>query len=251
MLLFSQFVRGLKSCRICLWGAALIFAIGVPGLSAATGNVGAADGQRPVAKFVVALKPDKNPEILRAEKTQLEAFLSAQLGRPAEAIIPLSSTVILEGFANGTVDLGYLSATDFVNARSRGLADLLLVGQFPGGRNAYDSYWVVKKDAPYASIADLRGRPVAFAGRTSTSGFVVPLFDLKTRDLLGQEAYDALFPDWNPLQQPIVPDFGQWRGTPTTAAKPTPNAALTPKRSAAIIRAALRSAISTTPALSL
>jgi len=193
MLLFSQFVRGLKSCRICLWGAALIFAIGVPGLSAATGNVGAADGQRPVAKFVVALKPDKNPEILRAEKTQLEAFLSAQLGRAAEAIIPLSSTVILEGFANGTVDLGYLSATDFVNARSRGLADLLLVGQFPGGRNAYDSYWVVKKDAPYASIADLRGRPVAFAGRTSTSGFVVPLFDLKTRGLLGPDASPESF----------------------------------------------------------
>jgi phosphonate transport system substrate-binding protein len=148
---------------------------------------------KPVERFVVALKPDKNPEILRAEKAQLDAFLSAQLGRAVETIIPLSATVILEGFASGTIDLGYLSATDLVNARARGVADLLLAGEFPDGRTAYDSYWVVKKDAPYASISDLRGKPVAFASRTSTSGFIVPLLDLQKRGLLGADADPAGF----------------------------------------------------------
>jgi len=148
---------------------------------------------KPVEKFVVALKPDKNPEVLRAEKGQLSAFLSAKLGRPVEVIIPLSATVILEGFANGTIDLGYLSATDLVNARARGVADLLLAGEFPDGRTAYDSYWVVKKDAPYRSIEDLRGKPVAFASRTSTSGFIVPLLDLQKRGLLGADADPAGF----------------------------------------------------------
>ena len=148
----------------------------------------------PVEKFVVALKPDKNPEVLRAEKAALEAFLSARLGRPVEAIIPLSATTILEGFTNGTVDLGYLSATDMVNARGRDVATLLLVGEFPDGRTAYDSYWVVKKSAPYTTIADLRGKPVAFASRTSTSGFIVPLLDLHRRGLLGADANpDAFF----------------------------------------------------------
>jgi phosphonate transport system substrate-binding protein len=144
-------------------------------------------------QFVVALKPDKNPEVLRAEKAQLDAFLSERLGRPVQTIIPLSGTVILEGFANGTIDLGYLSATDLVNARARGVADLLLAGEFADGRTAYDSYWVVKKDAPYASIADLRGKPVAFASRTSTSGFIVPLLDLERRGLLGADADPAGF----------------------------------------------------------
>lgn len=147
----------------------------------------------PVASFKVALKPDKNPEVLRAEKSRLDAFLSARLGRPVETIIPLSATVILEGFANGTIDLGYLSATDLVNARARGVARLLLAAQYPDGRNAYDSYWVVKKDSPYQSIADLRGRPVAFASRTSTSGFVIPLLDLQQRGLLGPDADPAGF----------------------------------------------------------
>ncbi len=148
---------------------------------------------RPVNKFVVALKPDKNPEVLRAEQRRLSEFLSERLGRPVDVIIPLSATVILEGYANGTIDLGYLSATDLVNARTRNVAELLLAGEFPDGRTAYDSYWVVRADAPYQSIEDLRGRRVAFASRTSTSGFVVPLFDLHQRGLLGPDANPAGF----------------------------------------------------------
>ncbi|MBC8012101.1 MAG: PhnD/SsuA/transferrin family substrate-binding protein [Burkholderiales bacterium] len=157
--------------------------------------VGAASALRaePVKQFVVALKPDKNPEVLRAEKAQLEGFLAERLKRPVEVIIPLSGTVILEGFANGTIDLGYLSATDLVNARARGVATLLLAGEFPDGRTAYDSYWVVKKDAPYTSIADLRGKPVAFASRTSTSGFIIPLLDLQKRGFLGDDGDPAGF----------------------------------------------------------
>lgn len=163
--------------------------IGLLGLALALFGCGAKSDNR----LIVALKPDKNPEVLRAEKAQLEVYLSERLGRPVEVIIPLSATVIFEGFANGTIDLGYLSATDLVNARARGVADLLLAGEFADGRAAYDSYWVVKKDAPYASIEDLRGKPVAFASRTSTSGFVVPLLDLQKRGLLGEDADPAGF----------------------------------------------------------
>ncbi len=163
--------------------------IGLLGLALALFGCGVKSDE----KLIVALKPDKNPEVLRAEKAQLEVYLSERLGRPVEVIIPLSATVIFEGFANGTIDLGYLSATDLVNARARGVADLLLAGEFADGRAAYDSYWVVKKDAPYASIEDLRGKPVAFSSRTSTSGFVVPLHDLQKRGLLGEDADPAGF----------------------------------------------------------
>lgn len=146
---------------------------------------GPASGTLP-AKIVVALKPDKNPDQMLAEKRALEAFLAEQFGRPAEVVIPLASATILEGFANGTVDLGYLSATDMVHARDRGLADLLLAGEI-AGRNWYESYWVALRDKPCQGVADLRGRPVAFASRTSTSGYVVPLWDLRQRGLIGPQ----------------------------------------------------------------
>ena len=135
-------------------------------------------------KVVVALKPDKNPELMLAEKASLEGMLRESLGRDAEVVIPLSASTILEGLSNGTIDLGYLSATDMVNARKRGAAKVLLAGEFPDGRTAYDSYWVTLRESPLSSVEDLRGKAVAFASRTSTSGFVVPLLDLRRRGLV-------------------------------------------------------------------
>ncbi len=140
-----------------------------------------------LAKVVVALKPDKNPELMLQEKQVLETFLTAQLGRPAEVVIPLSAATIQEGLANGTIDLGYLGATDMVNAAARNVASILLAGEFADGRTAYDSYWVVKKDSPHQSINDLRNRPVAFASKTSTSGFIIPVADLRARNLIGED----------------------------------------------------------------
>lgn len=135
------------------------------------------------AKIVVALKPDKNPDQMLQEKRALEAFLSSKLDRPVEVIIPLSSAVILEGLANGTIDLGYLSSTDMVHARSRNVADLLLAGEI-NGKTYYQSYWLALKDKPYSKVEDLRGKPIAFASKSSTSGFVVPLWDLRRRGLI-------------------------------------------------------------------
>lgn len=136
-----------------------------------------------IPRLVIALKPDKDPELMAQERQSLSAFLSNELGRPVDVIIPLTSAVILEGLANGTIDLGYLSATDMINARKIGAADLLLAGEI-NGKPSYTSYWVTLKDKPYNKIEDLRGKPIAFASRTSTSGYVIPMWDLKQKGLI-------------------------------------------------------------------
>jgi phosphonate transport system substrate-binding protein len=135
-------------------------------------------------KVVIALKPDKNPDQMMAERGTLEKYLSEKLGRPVEVIIPLSAAVINEGFANGTIDLGYLSANDLINAKE---AELLLVGEL-NGKTTYKSYWLSLKEKPYTSVADLKGKPIAFASKTSTSGFVIPLWDLRQKGLVSETA---------------------------------------------------------------
>ncbi|MFZ0712073.1 MAG: phosphate/phosphite/phosphonate ABC transporter substrate-binding protein [Terrimicrobiaceae bacterium] len=134
-------------------------------------------------KVVLALKPDKDPDAMVAEREQLSKYLSSRLGRPVEVIIPLSAAVILEGLTNGTIDLAYLSATDMLSAITQQAADILLAGEIDG-KTSYQSYWVTLKDKPYQSVADLRGKPVAFSSRTSTSGYVIPLWDLRQKNLI-------------------------------------------------------------------
>jgi phosphonate transport system substrate-binding protein len=141
--------------------------------------------QAPATRLVVALKPDKNPDAMREERQRLSSWLAAQLGRPVEVVVPLSAAVITEGLASGTIDLAYLSATEMWVAKKRSAAEVLLAGEI-AGRTSYESWWVTLREKPYQSVAELAGKPVAFASRTSTSGFLVPVSDLVARGLLPQ-----------------------------------------------------------------
>jgi len=155
-----------------------------------------ADDTRPLSEeVVIALKPDKNPDAMLAEREALSRALGETLGRSVRVITPLSSAVIIEGLANGSVDLGYLSATDMVNARQADAADLLLAGLIKG-QPYYQSLWLCLEDRPYDTIADLRGRPVAFASRTSTSGYLVPLLELKKRGLIERDPAEFFGAVW-------------------------------------------------------
>jgi phosphonate transport system substrate-binding protein len=136
-----------------------------------------------LSKVIVALKPDKDPDAMIAERAQLSEYLSKQLGKPVEVIVPLSSAVILEGLSNGTIDLAYLAATDMLNAINEQTAALLLAGEIDG-KTSYQSYWVTLKEKPYQSVADLKGKPIAFSSKTSTSGYVIPLWDLRQKNLI-------------------------------------------------------------------
>ncbi len=146
-------------------------------------------------EVVIALKPDKNPDAMLAERDALARALGETLGRPVRVITPLSSAVIIEGLANGSLDLGYLSATDMVNARQADAADLLLAGMIDGQPH-YESLWLCLADRPYDTIADLRDRPVAFASRTSTSGYLVPLLELKKRGLIERDPAEFFSEVW-------------------------------------------------------
>ena len=135
------------------------------------------------SKIIVALEPDKDPDAMLEDRAALEGYLSEITGRNIEAIVPMSSAVIYEGLRNGTIDLAYLSATAAGKLIEKDIIDILLA-ELIDGKPYYQSYWITLKDAPYQSIADLKDQPIAFSSRTSTSGFLIPVWDLYTQDLI-------------------------------------------------------------------
>ncbi len=143
-------------------------------------------------KVVIALKPDKNPDKMLEERQTLTTYLKSSLNHEVEVIVPTASAVILEGFANGTIDAGYLSATEMIQASNQNSADLLLAGEI-NGSTTYKSYWVCLAEKPYARIEDLQGKKIAFSSKTSTSGYVIPHFDLIRRKLIAPQADPETF----------------------------------------------------------
>jgi len=134
-------------------------------------------------QLVVALKPDKNPEAMLQERSTLTAFLEKQTQKKVKVMVPLSGQVILEGLANKSIDVAFLSGMDLINAKKINAATVLLAVDF-SGRNWYESFWVTLKEKPYQSVADLKNKPIAFASRTSTSGYLIPHADLVRKKLL-------------------------------------------------------------------
>ena len=122
-----------------------------------------------------------------AEKYDLEKFLSEKLERPVEVIIPTDSATVVESFRNGTLDLGYLSSTDAARNLDQNTASILLV-HLKNGKPHYQSIWLSLKEKNYQSIIDLKNRPVAFAKRSSTSGFLIPTWDMAQKGLVGPDS---------------------------------------------------------------
>ena len=147
-----------------------------------------------VKEFQIALKPNKNVKGQREDEKTLGIELSKRLGVPVNIITPSSKSIIEAGMAKKTLDMGYVSSTDAISFADNNVAEVLVAGQHkstdPKG-NAYEgayyySVWLSLKEKNYSSIADLKGKPVAFASRTSTSGFLVPSWDLIKKGLLSE-----------------------------------------------------------------
>ena len=147
-------------------------------------SIGTGNNELGLSKIVIALKANKNPELMLSEKLELEEYLSAKLKRKVDVLIPTDSSIIVESFRNGTLDIGYLSSTDAVRNIEQSTASLFLV-HLKNGNPFYQSVWLSLKDKPYNSILDLESLPVSFASRSSTSGFLIPVYDLVQRGLVG------------------------------------------------------------------
>lgn len=151
----------------------------------------------PASEIVVALKPDKNPEAMLKEGKALAEVLSKALARPVKVITPLSGAVISEGLRNQSIDVAFVSGMDLVKEKKAKVADALLAVEIRG-KTSYESYWVSLKEKPYTRLEDLRGKPIAFASRTSTSGYRIPFSDLVKRGWIKKgEAPEKFFGEKN------------------------------------------------------
>ena len=139
-----------------------------------------------VAKIIVAMEPDKDPDAMLTDRKALEGYLTEATGKPVEAMVPISSAVIYEGLRNGSIDIAYLSATAAAKLVENDVIDILLA-ELINGQPYYQSYWITLKDKPYQTVKDLEGKPIAFSSRTSTSGFLIPVWDLYTQNLIKLE----------------------------------------------------------------
>ncbi|WP_425517675.1 phosphate/phosphite/phosphonate ABC transporter substrate-binding protein [Paenibacillus oenotherae] len=136
-------------------------------------------------KLTVQFVPSQNADTLEAKAKPLEELLNAKLGIPVEVSVSTDYNVIIEAMASHKVDVGFLPPTAYVLAKEKGAAEVILQAQRFGVQDEtgaptdqlvdfYKSMIIVKKDSPIQSVADLKGKKIAYQNVTSSAGYVWP-----------------------------------------------------------------------------
>lgn len=151
--------------------------------------------------LVIAIQPSAAQTELSDQASELEAFLEERVDADIEIRFPTSYGGVIESLRFGHADAAFMGAWPAAIAVEKADAEVALaeireviIGDEATEKPFYYSYWVVKKDSPYQTLAELEGKAAAFPSQLSTSGYVAPMARLKELGLVTPEAEDAVDP---------------------------------------------------------
>lgn len=134
----------------------------------------------------VQLIPSRDMAYLDAQRMPMQQLLEAELGRKVNVTVATDYNALIEGMAAGQIHVGLLATTAYVQAADEGAAEVILKslrydvddnGKLLRDRPlvaGYKAQLVAHANSGIRSVADLKGKKIAIASFTSTSGFVWP-----------------------------------------------------------------------------
>ena len=131
-------------------------------------------GDKPLA---VGMIPDAGAtQVSIQEKEPLKAYLAKSLGQEVNLIIPTNYNATVEGLGNGSLDFAYLGGLTYVKAhRQYGVVPLVQ----RTSDLEFHSLFITGANSSIHSLADLKGKTFAFGDINSTSGHLMPYYELK------------------------------------------------------------------------
>ncbi len=158
--------------RRALTGAAALLALGA-------GAASAQDWKSQYKELTFAVVPAENASGVTGRYGPLVEYWSKELGVPVKLRIANDYAAVIEGQRSGQIHIGYHGPASFARALKTGVkAEAFALDVNLDGTKGYYSVFYVKKDAPYQSIQDLKGKNLGLVDPNSMSGYNVPLFAL-------------------------------------------------------------------------
>jgi phosphonate transport system substrate-binding protein len=129
---------------------------------------------KPAALHVLLIPADGGTESgTLADYTPLFDAVARSTGIAFDLKVAQSYGAVVEAMCNGTADIAFVGPTTYLQAKDRHCAELLAVA-VKDGQSIYYAGLFARPGGP-ATIAQLRGKRVAFGDVNSTSSFVFPL----------------------------------------------------------------------------
>lgn len=137
----------------------------------------------------LGITPFESLERTRADLQPLAAMIGAMLGVPIEVQPAQSYESLVQAVSKGEVDIALLSPASYVHAR-RQQPRLHLVGRaITQGVSEYAAFIVVRASDPLYTLADLRGKRMAWVDRMSASGYIYPFGAFRRQGLVPDQLF--------------------------------------------------------------
>lgn len=172
----------------CLPLAVVLLANVAAAPAAATGSASAPS----VRPWVLSTLPFDNVSDQQAIFNALRQPLEAELGHPVRFEAGKTYQGLVERLGRGEVDIALVGAWTYVDARKKSAVHAILRAVRKGA-SSYHGVLVVPHGATLKSVAELRGKRVAFVDKQSTSGYLYPRMLLKKAGLDPEHDITAVF----------------------------------------------------------
>ena len=140
----------------------------------AAGPAGQRAPEAPPASLTLAFIPQENPEKLLGDISKITDYLADELGVDVEGFVTIDHAAAVEALRHGDADISFMGALPYVLAHQQIGAQVVLAEVYRGSPT-YTSRIFVRKDSGIRTLADLRGKSIAFADPISESGYLYPL----------------------------------------------------------------------------
>jgi len=104
----------------------------------------------------------------------LANYLAAELGQPVRVRVQKSYQSHLDFIGQDQADIAFVGPVSYVLLRKSYGAKPLLASLEESGSSFFHGVIAVRRDSPFTSLADLKGKSVAFSDPNSTMGYIVP-----------------------------------------------------------------------------
>lgn len=155
---------------------------------AVTGNAWADAPARP-QKLVIGILPGESaPTVMRLNEP-LRAYLEKQLGIPVELMVGANYAATGEALRFGRIDIAYLGPVTYVLRSRKSRLEPFARPSHANVGPTFQAVIIVPADSPAKSLADLKGKDVAFGDPASTSGTWVPRYQMLEAGLASGRDY--------------------------------------------------------------
>ena len=125
----------------------------------------------------------QNPDRLADDVRPVVQYLEKYLDRKVKQFVSTNYAGIVEALRSGTADVGFMGPLQYIIAHDQAGAKAIL-GEVYGDSPTYVSKIFVRKDSGLKTLADLKGKTIAFTDPISSSGYLYPLDLFKSEGLL-------------------------------------------------------------------